>query len=195
MSGTPPPRRIRPFRTRCGECEACLKPDCGECVECIRKKKFGGDGSSKQACIFRRCTNLQDRRSSNENGSSNNHSCKESSKSLVVANTQPNSKKGSSTTWAQRSKGIEFRLPQSMLQERSLKRARLSFEDSDSTTDLLPTPTHFCGLPIPKVELGVCGRCGKSGEDELENETILLCDGEGYVMRSSLWLYNGSGGF
>lgn len=47
-------------RKRCGNCEACRRPDCGVCVECIQKKKFGGSGASKQACINRRCIVLSE---------------------------------------------------------------------------------------------------------------------------------------
>lgn len=44
-----------PKRIRCGECLGCLAIECGTCIECKRKTKFGGDGSSKQCCINRRC--------------------------------------------------------------------------------------------------------------------------------------------
>ncbi len=37
---------------RCGECSACCrKEDCGKCVMCKDKKKFGGPGVKKQACM------------------------------------------------------------------------------------------------------------------------------------------------
>jgi hypothetical protein len=42
-------------RTRCGVCAACRQDDCGTCEPCSRKRKFGGDGTSKHACILRRC--------------------------------------------------------------------------------------------------------------------------------------------
>ena len=42
-------------RRRCGKCEACLRPECGVCVACRDKKKFGGPGVSRQACLERRC--------------------------------------------------------------------------------------------------------------------------------------------
>ncbi|CAK8688847.1 unnamed protein product [Clavelina lepadiformis] len=46
-------------RHRCGTCEVCLKPDCGECSACKDMVKFGGSGRSKQACVQRKCPNLQ----------------------------------------------------------------------------------------------------------------------------------------
>ena len=42
-------------RRRCGTCAACLRPECGVCVACRDKKKFGGPGISRQACLERRC--------------------------------------------------------------------------------------------------------------------------------------------
>jgi len=53
-------KTTRTHRRRCGQCPACLREDCGTCEECCHKKKFGGDGSSKQACLHRRCQNLQE---------------------------------------------------------------------------------------------------------------------------------------
>ena len=46
---------------RCGKCTGCLKEDCGKCHTCIDKPKFGGNGTRKQACINRSCTNLIDK--------------------------------------------------------------------------------------------------------------------------------------
>lgn len=42
-------------KDRCGRCDGCQREDCGECFECLHKKKFGGDGSSKQRCMNRIC--------------------------------------------------------------------------------------------------------------------------------------------
>ena len=46
-------------RRRCGACEACLETDCGECTNCKNMIKFGGPGTSKQACVKRRCPNME----------------------------------------------------------------------------------------------------------------------------------------
>lgn len=46
-------------RRRCGACEACLEPDCGQCSNCKNMIKYGGPGTSKQACVHRRCPNMQ----------------------------------------------------------------------------------------------------------------------------------------
>lgn len=51
------------MRVRCGECEACKHAECGECKHCLGKKKFGGNGSSKFACIHRICKNMKPRNS------------------------------------------------------------------------------------------------------------------------------------
>ena len=40
-------------------CEGCSKPDCEKCDICLDKKKFGGLGKKKQACIYMRCIHLQ----------------------------------------------------------------------------------------------------------------------------------------
>jgi len=53
--------RRKKARIRCGTCEACMRPDCGGCSQCVQKRKFGGNGTSKQACIHRRCSDLRDR--------------------------------------------------------------------------------------------------------------------------------------
>uniref|UniRef100_A0ABD2X5D8 DNA (cytosine-5)-methyltransferase n=1 Tax=Trichogramma kaykai TaxID=54128 RepID=A0ABD2X5D8_9HYME len=46
-------------RRRCGTCEACLEVDCGKCASCKDKPRFGGPGTSKQACLKRRCPNME----------------------------------------------------------------------------------------------------------------------------------------
>ena len=48
----------RKFRSRCGSCVNCQRPDCGECRTCKDKKKFGGPGRLKQACLNRVCFKL-----------------------------------------------------------------------------------------------------------------------------------------
>lgn len=45
-------------RVRCKKCVACLREECRLCYACKGKKKYGGDGRSRQSrdpCIFRRC--------------------------------------------------------------------------------------------------------------------------------------------
>ncbi|OXU20811.1 hypothetical protein TSAR_006495 [Trichomalopsis sarcophagae] len=46
-------------RRRCGVCEPCQQPDCGACSACKSMIKFGGPGRSKQACVKRRCPNME----------------------------------------------------------------------------------------------------------------------------------------
>ena len=40
-------------RWRCGDCEACQRPDCRKCLFCKDMKKYGGAGVKKQSCIQR----------------------------------------------------------------------------------------------------------------------------------------------
>ena len=43
---------LRKRGVRCMECVACLrKEDCGQCEMCRDKRKFGGPGIKKQACV------------------------------------------------------------------------------------------------------------------------------------------------
>jgi len=43
---------------RCRQCDNCLKLDCGVCSNYL-DKKFGGLGKKKQACVYRKCLQLQ----------------------------------------------------------------------------------------------------------------------------------------
>jgi hypothetical protein len=157
-------------RTRCLECEACLTPDCGQCNECVRKKKFGGDGSSKQACLLRQCTDLR---------------AKASGGTLMMTGPIPATPRASFTNSGSDGQRLSntfstastprqdlgeppFVLKQpSLLQERPFpKRPRLASPASK---------THMYGLPIPSVPLGVCTGCGLGGQDD--PEVVLLCDG------------------
>ncbi|CAL1301280.1 unnamed protein product [Larinioides sclopetarius] len=51
-------KQTAPRRKRCGVCETCQLPDCGQCVFCKNMIKFGGTGTSKQACAKRKCPNM-----------------------------------------------------------------------------------------------------------------------------------------
>ena len=46
-------------KSKCGQCEACNRPDCGECPNCLDKKKFGGPHRHRQRCEKKACTNPQ----------------------------------------------------------------------------------------------------------------------------------------
>merc|ERR1711865_100785 len=38
-----------------GTCNACkVKEDCGKCNNCKDKKKFGGEGKQRQACVYKK---------------------------------------------------------------------------------------------------------------------------------------------
>jgi len=52
--------------SRCGTCDNCNRRDCGQCVNCADKPKFGGPGIKKQACIARKCLNMQAREDGEE---------------------------------------------------------------------------------------------------------------------------------
>ena len=38
------------------QCDGCVKPDCEKCGNCKYKKKFGGPGKRKKACMEKLCT-------------------------------------------------------------------------------------------------------------------------------------------
>ncbi len=46
-------------KSKCGQCEACNRPDCGQCPNCLDKKKFGGPHRHRQRCEKKTCTNPQ----------------------------------------------------------------------------------------------------------------------------------------
>ncbi|KAG8469059.1 hypothetical protein KFE25_007577 [Diacronema lutheri] len=60
--------KARSRLSRCGACNNCNRRDCGLCVNCVDKPKFGGPGIKKQACIARKCLNMQAREESAEGG-------------------------------------------------------------------------------------------------------------------------------
>ena len=47
-------------RTRCGNCDGCKRNDCGCCKHCKDKKKYGGPGRLKKACLRRVCKDMGD---------------------------------------------------------------------------------------------------------------------------------------
>jgi hypothetical protein len=163
-------------RTRCGECEACLQPDCGQCIECTRKKKFGGDGSSKQACLGRRCTDLRAKKSGGTltidmKGPKSTSTTPRASFATSTNGDRrlSNTLSTASTPRQEQEEPPSFSRPPSLLQEQPFpKRPRL-------TLALPASETHMYGLPIPSVQLGVCSECGLGGQDD--PEVVLLCDG------------------
>ena len=38
------------------KCPGFLNVDCGKCVNCLDKKKFGGPGRKKKACVHKTCS-------------------------------------------------------------------------------------------------------------------------------------------
>lgn len=58
FQGTVDTKISKARRRRCGVCENCQEPDCGTCSACKDMVKFGGTGTSKQACVKRKCPNM-----------------------------------------------------------------------------------------------------------------------------------------
>ena len=46
-------------KARCGMCEHCLRSECGRCPNCLDKRKFGGPGLKKRACLMRTCLRVE----------------------------------------------------------------------------------------------------------------------------------------
>jgi hypothetical protein len=161
-------------------------PNCGKCIECLRKKKFGGDGSSKQACLLRRCTDLRRNSSGGTNMMTRPKSTLSSTTtprraSFTNSNSNSNSNSNddgprlstaSTSAAAARQEQQEppfYKRPLSLLTEPPFpKRPRVALSASK---------THMYGLPIPSVPplVGVCAECGLGGQDD--PEVVLLCDG------------------
>ena len=102
--------------TRCGECEGCLRDDCRQCVECLRKKKYGGDGSSKQACVLRKCLNyVRKRNRSNKSTTTTTTTPAKNnlSTSLSDNNNNNHNESNSSTSGNKRPRRQPSRSPQS----------------------------------------------------------------------------------
>ena len=70
-------------KQRCGECDACIRPNCGKCTPCLHKKMFGGSGKYGKSCKQRQCpdkryarpeqlpaTSIQHGKKSKQNGAS-----------------------------------------------------------------------------------------------------------------------------
>ncbi|KAJ8680875.1 hypothetical protein QAD02_016662 [Eretmocerus hayati] len=71
-------------RRRCGVCEPCQQPDCGECSNCKNMIKFGGPGRSKQACVKRRCPNMEIQEANDEDPEDQDPSDPNAEPSLVA---------------------------------------------------------------------------------------------------------------
>jgi len=165
-------------RVRCGKCPACLQPDCGKCDSCRRKRKFGGDGSSKQACALRQCKNLVPRK-------------EVKSGTYRASNRQPSSYPSRSEVGTRRRAGalrqkneipnasvmeeMGFRIPPSILTTKSIKRTRQNISSMKYSKRTKPSslPAYICGKAVKKAPQGVCSACGKDDN----HDTILLCDG------------------
>ena len=52
------------LRSRCSQCEGCLRADCGQCTQCL-DKKFGGPGRKKKACKYKKYNGIPKQTSSN----------------------------------------------------------------------------------------------------------------------------------
>merc|ERR1712154_377748 len=61
QSKTPSKLKIkRPCKTKhksipCKKCQGCVRENCGKCANCRDMPKFGGKGTAKQKCIYRKC--------------------------------------------------------------------------------------------------------------------------------------------
>ena len=168
----PNPRKTH--RSRCGQCAPCQRSDCGSCSECVNKKKFGGDGSSRQPCIHRRCEEL--------------YGTDPSPPRITVRATitvPPSHNQGS---YKEARKMTEARLS-----DQSSKRFKRDFSSSPLLEYSLGggdtqerTMVGYQGIsPFGKFmgrdlkappPLGSCAICQREDDDD---ETVLLCDGEG----------------
>jgi hypothetical protein len=196
------------MRVRCGECEACKHPECGECKHCLAKKKFGGDGSNKFACLCRRCKNMQPRNSNNSGNkkrapsssahdSSSNKPPRSSSSSLTddisasrsssatnnITSASPTSSSVSgrrSPSLPRQNKDNEFtQHPASVLDVSSPTRKRKrKLLAAQRAKEDTEAPTMPFHMCGLPIPKGIFGVCGECGVDG-EHDTIILCDGEG----------------
>jgi hypothetical protein len=194
------------MRVRCEECEACKHPDCGECKHCLAKKKFGGDGSNKFACIRRRCKNMQPRNSdiggnkkkapsSSAHDSSSTKPPRSSSSSLTSSSATNNvtsaspaiSPSNHSSASGRRSPSVprqtkdnEFtQHPASVLDVSSTTRKRKrTLLAAQRAKENTEAPTMPFHMCGLPIPKGLFGVCGECGVDG-EHDTIILCDGEG----------------
>ncbi|CAB9504825.1 Histone-lysine N-methyltransferase [Seminavis robusta] len=190
-------------RKRCGKCEACRRQDCGVCHECIRKKKFGGTGASKQACIHRRCLVLkelkQDRKRSRAAGLPVSNT--EWDELLLAPAPKKKRRRSGNTSSASQPDGVPssssvvgclekdpmvtkleeaFPLPPpSMLAMNHVNPTPKKKETPSAATAHLQDYKYGQKCPLPAKDICAGCRCEKPPSGGDEEPIILLCDGPG----------------
>jgi len=173
-------------RRRCGKCEPCLRTDCGECEECVNKKRFGGDGSSRQSCLFKRCVLLYPASAVSASAVQQHQPVpmtKRMARPPATSAPDPtsvpeNARKGSKIS-SEQSKRYKRNFPPTGLLESQL----LKHESEGGRSKKLKTITSpkFMGRTLPFSPIGACARCQTD-----KDETVLLCDGKGCSMEYHL---------
>jgi len=166
---TMPGPRAKLNRIRCGECEACNNTDCGCCKQCLRKVKFGGDGTGKEACVRRRCRNLKDRSQySRKRSIDDDHGS-----SVVYGNSRHRRGQNDGTVPGAHDSPKSLRTNKIALKIKAILPPKINTRKSKSMVDQL------YGRPLPKNPSDVCAGCCGARDMELHLEPILLCDGPG----------------
>mmetsp|Transcript_18695 Transcript_18695/g.28401 ORF Transcript_18695/g.28401 Transcript_18695/m.28401 type:complete len:615 (+) Transcript_18695:143-1987(+) len=170
-------------RVRCGECPACVREDCGVCIYCLRKKKFGGDGSSKDACIHRKCKNLQERNSSkkqkhrssrDEDGDDDGLFCiSNQDEPILCTVTNPMVMSVSTNNSV-----TKITSPAAAENRKSPRGRPLTAIQIKPSNDIKGAANDYVyGRPKPTHPLNECAGCLGKRSKELKATPILLCDG------------------
>ena len=201
----PPPQTNK--RTRCGQCPQCLAEDCGKCEHCRLKKRFGGNGTSRNSCVHRRCVAIHGSEEQQRFGNSNGSlpSVASARPASVPSAATPRTRRGSVgdasvrqgdpgsssdtnnkglATASSRKKNPKRPFPEISTLERSLLAGSKDPQKEESTEPHAKKQGFKSGSQFRRIfgrippPNPLVGACALC-QDDSKAETVLLCDGEG----------------